>query len=85
MNELDSFLGPRPLNEGLVREFLKGSTDIIIHKSAGRVMVHKRGQRADSPVPPVVAEEILRARDEGVLLSLLPRTRHGSANIRIRR
>ena len=84
MNKLDSFLGPRPLNEGLVRTFLKGATDIIIHKT-GRVMVHKRGQRADSPVPPVVAEEILRARDEGVLLSLMPRTEHGSANIRIRR
>lgn len=84
MNALDSFLGPRPLDEALVREFLKGATDLIFHKT-GRIMVHKRGQRADSPVPPVVAEEILRARDEGVLGELLPRVGKNSANVRTRR
>ena len=85
MNELDSFLGPRPLNEALVRDFLRGATDIIFHTKTGRVMVHKRGQRVDSPVPPCVAEEIRRARAEGVLGSLLPRVGKNSANVRIRR
>jgi hypothetical protein len=84
MNILDAFFGPRPLNEGLVREALKGATDVIIHP-CGRVMVLKRGQRADMPVSPVVAAEVLRALDEGKLLGLLPRAGKSSANLRIRR
>lgn len=81
MNVLDKWFGPRPLNEGLVREALRGATDVMIHAS-GRVMILKRGQRADLPVPPVVASEILRALDEGKLPSLLPRVGKNSANLR---
>lgn len=83
MSELDEWFGPSPLNEGLVREALRGATDVIIHRN-GRVMVHKRGQRVDSPLHPIVQAEVLRALDEGVLPNLLPRVGRNSANLRRR-
>ena len=83
MTELDKWFEPRPLNEALIRQALRGATDVVIHQD-GRVMVHKRGQRVDRPLHPIVQAEIQRARAEGVLLSLLPRVGRNSANLRVR-
>ena len=85
-NILDKFFGPRELNRGLVREALKGATDVMIHRTGRevRVTVHKRGQRADSPLNSVAQAEIVRADREGALTELLPRVGRNSANIRRR-
>jgi len=82
---LDEWFGPRPLQEGLVREALQGALEVTIHpyRDEHRVMVRKRGQRVSSPIQPWTAEEVLRAQEEGKLLRLLPRRGRNSAQLRI--
>ena len=84
-NLLDEWFGPRPLHEGLVREALRGALDVTIHpyRDKYRVMVRKRGQRVSSPVTPRTAREVLRAYEEGELLTLLPKRGKSSAELRI--
>lgn len=86
MSVLDKFFGPRPLNEGLVREALKGATDVMFIRTGRtvRVSVRRRGQRADSPLNSVAQAEVLRADREGALIKLLPRVGRSSANLRRR-
>jgi len=83
VNELDKWFEPQPLNRGLIRQALRGATDVIIHRD-GRVMAHKRGQRVDLPLHPIVQAEVRRALSEGVLMDLLPRVGRNSANLRVR-
>ena len=84
-NVLDEWFGPQPLHEGLVREALRGALEVTIHPYRDRhqVMVRKRGERVSSPVQPWPAEEVLKAKEEGQLLRLLPRRGRNSAQLRI--
>jgi hypothetical protein len=82
---LEDWFGPRPLHEGLVREALRGALEVTIHpyRDGHQVMVRKRGQQVSSPVQPWTAEEVLRAREEGKLMRLMPRRGKNSAELRI--
>ena len=84
-NVLDEWFGPQPLQEGLVREALRGALEVTIHpyRDTHQVMVRKRGQRFSSQVQPWTAEEVLRAQEEGKLMRLLPRRGRSSARLRI--
>ena len=80
---LDEFFGPRPLNEDLVREALRGALDVMVRPGEGRVSVLKRGQRVDEQLAACAAAEVIRAYEENALMPLLSRRGKNSANLRV--
>ena len=84
-SQLDRFFGPRPVNRDLIRSALAGASHVFVHTYDGfRVMVKKRGCRADTPLSPAVQRECRRLIDrEGrsAFFHLMPRSGRNGARL----